>query len=343
MTVANRRRNRSLDEEIGDTGTNIHKQFPIVLRPSYYDVMSRDPSRKQTPPGKRSRNLRDLDWCLQSPPLMTKGHLVGGARPQSSVDIIWPTSDWFEGLTLSQSEPPSPPDPHRFRLGLHFEALIQHWLTVSDQYDLIKYNWQVIEAKQTIGEFDLIVRDRFDGVVEHWELAVKFYLGIDDLAFDRWHGPNTNDRFDLKLDRLCHHQLTLATQPAPSKKLTDTKITVDRVRSFMKGRLFYPWKQWERNETSELFHPGHTTGWWLAAEDLPHSFDHDSQFVYLPKGLWLSPLTLDDIRTTLSTAEVRDMVTAPCAQQATHFAEVTREGEISRGFVVSSKWLERVR
>ncbi|MEM7364165.1 MAG: DUF1853 family protein [Pseudomonadota bacterium] len=305
--------------------------------------MSREPSRNQTPTDKRSRNLRDLDWCLQIPPLMAKGHLVGDAPPQSSVDIIWPTSDWFGALTPSHAEPPSPPDPHRFRLGLHFEALIQHWLAGSDRYDLIKHNWQVIEAKQTIGEFDLIISDRLDGAIEHWELAVKFYLGTDDLAFDKWYGPNTNDRFDLKFDRLCRHQLTLATQPAPTRKLTEANITVDRVRSFMKGRLFYPRHQWERHEISRLFHPDHPTGWWLAVEDLPHTFGPDSRFVYLPKGLWLSPLTPGDIEAPLSTAEVRDMVTAPHAQQATHFAEVTHDGEISRGFVVSSTWLERVR
>ena len=89
-------------------------------------------------------------------------------------------------------------------------------------------------------------------------------------------------------------------------------------------------------------HHDHNTGWWLPSDGLRDAFDASSRFIYLPKRLWLSSLTADDVADTLDLSDVTTMLHAPRAQQAIQFAEVTHEGEISRGFVVSSRWLERV-
>lgn len=346
------------------------------MPPSYYDVMADGSPSSQDK--QLSRSVRDLHWCLHSAPLIAEppqGHPTNPRRTtEADEQVIWPTQAWYEGLLPddtsndTETEPPSPPDPQHFRLGLHFEALIRHWLAMSSQYTLVKHNWQVIANKRTIGEFDLIVRDQLTGELEHWELAIKFYLGTGDLSWPNWYGPNPSDRLDLKTNRLVTHQLTLSTQPEPSALLEAEQLSIKRVRCFMKGRLYYPHRQNphphypQRNphplkdnpaSTHDAplpqvkvhpahVHHDHNTGWWLTSDGLRDAFDASSRFIYLPKRLWLSSLTADDVADTLDLSDVTTMLHAPRAQQAIQFAEVTHEGEISRGFVVSSRWLERV-
>lgn len=280
------------------------------------------------------RQRRDLAWCLHSPPL------VAGDGD------LWPGADWFAALDVGPAGDtlPEPKHAHHFRLGQHFEATLASWLDAAPDYTLVAANLQVQDGKRTVGEFDLLVGH--GGRVEHWEAAVKFYLGTGDGgALADWYGPNTSDRFDVKLQRLVDHQLCLADDPHGKRTLAARHIAVDRSRCFMKGRLFHPWPRFAAGDfrVPVPVSPAHQKGWWLPHSELAPVFaDSGARFVYLPKILWLSPLTAADLVAPLSFWELTEFIESPAAEQATHVALVTDEGEISRGFIVKDQWLERI-
>lgn len=282
-----------------------------------------------------NRKRRDLDWCLHSAPLVTG----------NSPNAIWPTPEWFEALpsSIGSLQLPGPRHPHHFRLGQHFESTLAAWLTAEPGFELIAANLQVQDGKRTVGEFDFLVavRDR----VEHWEAAVKFYLGTGDgLALSCWFGPNTSDRFDAKYQRLIDHQLKLATDPHALALLESLGLTVSGSRCFMKGRLFHPWHRYTAGDfpVPEVVYPGHEKGWWLPASDFLAVFeDSGDRFVYLPKSLWLSRLTGADFDAPLSCWELADLLESPAAEQAVHVAIVAEDKEVSRGFIVKDQWLNR--
>lgn len=272
------------------------------------------------------RGEQDLEWCLTSAALPVAEAWSESLDPIPGIDI------------------PDPPHPHRFRLGRHFERLLLAWLDAAPEYRLIAANLPVRDGKRTVGEFDFIVDT--PGGVEHWEAAVKFYLGADDLAdAGRWFGPNTSDRLDLKLARLHEHQLLLAEAPAAQRLLAERDLTIERSRCFMKGRLFHPLEGFEAGERQApvSINPNHERGWWSSLAEFQARFaDETARFVYLPKSLWLAPQQARDIDDPLSFWEILDLLQSNVAEQATHLAVVGEGGEISRGFVVTREWLTRV-
>lgn len=283
-----------------------------------------------------NRSYRDLLWCLHSPPLVT------GTGNES----LWPSPHWFAslGCELSPEQLPAPRHPHHFRLGQHFEAMLAAWLSAQPGFELLAANLQVQNGKRTVGEFDFLVA--YEGRVEHWEAAVKFYLGTGDgrdLAC--WYGPNTSDRFDVKYQRLIDHQLKLATNPHARALLAARHLAVSHSRCFMKGRLFHPWQRFVRGQypVPEAVNPGHAKGWWLTLTDvLPTFEDTGWRFIYLPKSWWLAPLAGTDYRSPLSCWELMELLESPAAEQATHVAIVADHREISRGFIVNNQWFERL-
>jgi hypothetical protein len=272
------------------------------------------------------RLKRDLEWILASEPLMAADAWCRFAGPVG------------EDIPL-----PSPPDPHHFRLGQHFEKTLTAWLAA--QQKLINHNVQVIDGKHTIGEFDLIVDN--DGQTEHWEAAIKFYLGAIDLSdMDNWLGPNTDDRFGTKYERLVSHQLRLSENPVAAAQLADKGIKVEISRCFMKGRLFHPWRDFANNELTvpDGVNPDHERGWWIPYGEFLRDFDDRGyRYVYLTKSLWLAPLTQADFTSPLSFLELVEFLQSPHVEQATHVAIVDDGGEVSRGFVVNQQWLNRTK
>ncbi|XOV88814.1 MAG: DUF1853 family protein [Pseudomonadota bacterium] len=277
------------------------------------------------------RLRRDLAWCLQSPALLANER-------------------WCEQLPLDVTpiSLPAPAHPHRFRLGQQFERLLLAWLEASDRYQCLYHNLQVQDGKRTLGEFDFLVRSLVETShpVEHWEAAVKFYLGTGDLnCTNRWFGPNTADRLDLKLDRLAAHQLRLGQDPVARALLADLDINISRVRCLMKGRLFHPWRDFigGRFIVPDVISPDHGRGWWISYADFLRDFEpFDWRYAYLPKSCWLAQLVPEDINNALSFMEVVEMLGTPGTEQAVHLAVTNEAGEIHRGFVVNDHWLMRV-
>lgn len=135
--------------------------------------------------------------------------------------------------------------PERLMLGKRAERYFSEWLRRSSEFELIAENIQVIDQKQTLGEFDSIVRRKSDDQLIHIELVYKFYLfdpSIKGNEFEHWIGPNRGDRLDFKLDKLQNHQFPLLhSEPARSilKNLSIDSSNIKQQVLFL-ANLFAP-------------------------------------------------------------------------------------------------------
>ncbi len=277
------------------------------------------------------RAIEDFKWCIQSPPLM-----------QFEDDQCWPKEPWFQGWKLA---PITTPKLTEYKLGLRFEAIVTHWIELEPSLNLLAKNLVVHDGKRTIGEFDLIVEN--NGTVEHWELAIKFYLGIGDvLNLNNWHGPDPSDTLARKINRMASHQLRLSQHPAGQKLLERNGWDVQRARSLVKGRLFHPYQSFRLQQflIPPNVNPGHEKGWWLTDTDFALAPELKSaRFVILERSNWLAPLLsvgnaeiMDHHQTVSFLSGIETKGTIPIAQ-------LTADGEeLSRGFVAFPQWLNDI-
>lgn len=119
------------------------------------------------------------------------------------------------------------------RLGLRFEMLIWFWLLDDDYhpYQLLGHSIQKIEGARTLGELDFVVLNRETLEVEHWEVAVKYYLAEADFSLNHWYGLNRTDRLSRKLQHFTQKQFQF-------QQALDYPI--QRRFCVLKGQLYLP-------------------------------------------------------------------------------------------------------
>jgi len=234
-------------------------------------------------------DVQDLAWALLSPSLMkTTDHSqhCSEAFYQQAFNDILPH-------LIQLDQHPKPLQDHlerttSHRLGPHFERLWLYWLRHNSRYECLAHNVQIQEEGKTLGEFDMIVQDKNSGEIEHWELAIKFYLGIPPLNNEtHWLGPHQKDRLDLKFHHLVEKQLKLSTLALARKYCEQQGWKITRSRLISKGRLFYPLN-------AERTHPGniekhHLIGHWMTESDFRIHFARAQQtkFHWLDKDEWM--------------------------------------------------------
>ncbi|MDG1332499.1 MAG: DUF1853 family protein [Crocinitomicaceae bacterium] len=135
--------------------------------------------------------------------------------------------------------------PERLMLGKRAERYFSEWVRRSSEFDLVAENIQVIDQKQTLGEFDFIVRRKSDDQLIHVELVYKFYLfdpAVDGNEFEHWIGPNRGDQLDFKLDKLQNHQFPLLFSEAAKNKLENSGIDTSNIEQqvLFLANLFTP-------------------------------------------------------------------------------------------------------
>ena len=230
----------------------------------------------------------------------------------------WPTSDqeWHALLRwLYQSAPlleppaacelldpllaPHEPDPAMLqaardrlaqgsdlRLGKLFEAVLGLAIAAQPHLDVLHRNVVINSEQRTLGELDLIIRDRRDRSLIHVEVTLKFYLGLTD---GRFPGPNPEDNLARKYQRLATHQFPLLHEPETRTRLRELGLpAVDRQCLFSRGRLFYPPDR--PVEAPAQAWAGHERGHWWRARSTPP----DEHWYLLARPQWLAAAPMSD-------------------------------------------------
>ncbi|WP_296242851.1 MULTISPECIES: DUF1853 family protein [unclassified Psychrobacter] len=131
------------------------------------------------------------------------------------------------------------PSPNR--LGFHFEGLLSFWLEDGfarqlHPHEILASNVQLCNGKQTTGELDLILYNHKDKLTEHWELAIKFFMGSAPFEPINWVGINSNDNLQRKMTYMQTKQFR--TVWVDTQKHGQVKI--DKRYGVIKGRFFLP-------------------------------------------------------------------------------------------------------
>ncbi len=110
-------------------------------------------------------------------------------------------------------------------LGKRAERFLSHYLRHHPNYNMLAENVQIIDQKETIGEFDFILNEANHGDI-HLELACKFYLFDPNAASaeEMWCGPNKSDFFDLKVKKLKEHQFPMLRDARASPVLRQLDV-----------------------------------------------------------------------------------------------------------------------
>lgn len=146
------------------------------------------------------------------------------------------TTNAYQALTRYLLKRPSPN-----RLGFHFEGLLSFWLEDGfarklHRYETLASNVQLYNGKQTTGELDLILYNHEDNLVEHWELAIKFFMGSAPFAPINWVGINSNDNLQRKMT----HMQTKQFRTVWVETKSHGQVKIDKRYGVIKGRFFLP-------------------------------------------------------------------------------------------------------
>jgi len=185
--------------------------------------------------------VRQLAFCISSPNILSqKPHeLVIKNNFELHDDHHWQVLyQSYEARLFQLDDDPSPliefiARLKSTRLGLRFENLLWFWLLDQDfhHYQLLGHSIQIINGAVTIGELDFLVLNQRSNEIEHWEVALKYYLGEMDLELKHWYGLNRQDTLNRKLQHFTERQFQFS-------EINDYKI--QRKFCVLKGQLYLP-------------------------------------------------------------------------------------------------------
>tara|TARA_Y100001968_G_scaffold89683_1_gene80691 strand:+ start:3531 stop:4418 length:888 start_codon:yes stop_codon:yes gene_type:complete len=208
----------------------------------------------------------DLQWTLTSTNLLTDCYEFPKVLMHSDVRV--PEND--ASIT-----------PNR-KVGHYFEQLVSQLLTNSPGNTILHRNLQIHDQLRTVGELDFVFQNDA-GLTIHLETAAKFYLYYPDAPVNGSHflGPNSADTFEIKCNRLFHHQLTLGDRYYQE---------VQSTMALVKGMIFYPLHSSLPERLPEQLNVTHQRGAWLFESQLESLLTHNnSEYAICRKPHWLAP------------------------------------------------------
>jgi len=240
---------------------------------------------------------------------------------------LLPTAEWYQAMQAMLAANRAALQPITIsspRLGYYFERLWAALVELHPDYQLVAENLPLYTAnKITLGALDMLVHNQSVNCIEHWELAIKYYLQIDLGSEIQWVGPDVQDRLDLKWQRMRTHQLPLSFHPLTRNWLAERGLpAVTERKAILKGRLFT-----QADEQS-------LDGCWLDQQTFSHHQQAKGDWYLLPKPFWLRQLRASDIAQLTPYPQLE-------LNYPKQLVKVERGEELMRCFVVDDGWLER--
>ena len=212
--------------------------------------------------------LADLQWAIHSPSLLTTSAITE-TRP----------------FARTTPELAGPIETSEFRVGRYFERLVEQHIRSQADWQMLACGHQIRDQGRTAGELDFVFRAGAD--VYHIETAVKFYLYLPDRVCrgSQFVGPNSQDNFESKTERLWNHQLPLSKQWMP-------EVTIRQAH--VKGIIFYPRHHSVPDTLPPRLSPHHQQGTWFRAADVDDFLQslpdrQQARFHVHHKPHWLAP------------------------------------------------------
>ncbi|MDS7965993.1 DUF1853 family protein [Acinetobacter sp. V117_2] len=227
--------------------------------------------------------VRQLAFTIASPNLLC--HLPQSLSIQHNFqlhpDQIW--EQHFQNYLPRLKQLDETPEPllqfmsrlKSTRLGLRFENLLWFWLQ-EDQYhsyQLLGHSIQKIEGAKTLGELDFLVLNKETQQVEHWEVALKYYLGEGQLNLEQWIGLNREDTLSKKLYHFTDKQFQFSEALG---------FKVQQRFAVLKGQLYLPLNSAQDQSIPDWVNSTRRLGFWGTV--IPNY-----NFYRLERHEWLCP------------------------------------------------------
>ena len=185
--------------------------------------------------------VRQLAFCIASPNILTQ--IPDNLKIENYFELH-PNTVWqehYQAYEVRLQQLDQQPQPlidfmvrlKSTRLGLRFEHLLWFWLQDDDYhpYQLLGHSIQKIAGAVTLGELDFLLLNKQTQEIEHWEVALKYYLGENELNLSEWFGLNRQDTLQRKLRHFTQRQFQFSET---------SQYTIQRKFAVMKGQLYLP-------------------------------------------------------------------------------------------------------
>ena len=286
----------------------------------------------------KNRYLQQVEWAVFSPSLMAKPASANYIRDEKHEKSL-------VELLLQLDQKPSEVDEHfqslrHMPMGKYFEQLVIFILEKDERYEIILQNHQIVEEKTTVGEIDLIVRDTVSSQLEHWEIALKFYLQSTPSSEQNvMLGPNAKDNLARKIKKLTEHQMTLSEHPQIEQLIKGQPI---ERKLFIKGQFFYHLN----NKTIVPLgsNPLHDSGLWCFHSEIEKILDDSLKWTIVDKPDWIGNQQTPDISNAINSAQMQLILTEHFERGLKPLLCVGMKRvdkrciEVSRCFVVNNHW-----
>lgn len=252
---------------------------------------------------------RDLWWLLSSPNIIedNTGNSLTSKQKSELLSDAW---HWINrDAECPQNLQNWVQNPHRQRkLGLYAEDLLHYYLQWGSPWRVRWHDRQIQEHKRSIGAIDFILER--DGVIEHWEMTVKFYLQYKATGkWTDWVGADQRDSLHKKWAHFHNKQLPLGTHPATIAKLIDDGMSAPvQSRIWHCGFLFSEWNTpciLPQPSRYGSVHPSQPLGQWIRRRDfIQHFFSPKHRWVIRDHPHWLAPVETEEALTTIDIMEM---------------------------------------
>ena len=297
--------------------------------------------------------FNDLVWAVSSPPLIVMpSETCLWYSSEFYRDLYHSSADWFSELERYPEKLQALVEKQKDkRMGKLFETLWAAYLNDSERFEIVEHGLQIIDGGKTLGEIDFIVVDKKTHKMLHWELAVKFYLGIGDTrVWENWYGPAKKDRLDLKMNHLVDHQTKLSLHEATKKVLREKKIKIDNSGVILKGCLFYPSNNGSSdnsasgnqvNDAPKFASSDHCKSRWLRLSDCGTSLKHDDVYYPLVGEGWMASLDSTQLEMTYTQSEIINVMTNGKYRLPLLISVIKQGLEVEKIFIVQDDWQQK--